>query len=60
MVNWYGLGVASFICVVLPIWMIGWTIIPFNQKILFTVVALGVCWYAVEKGGFKKGLVMRN
>lgn len=56
MTNWYGLGVASFVCVILPIWIIGMKLIPMKLKLLFSVVGLLVCWWAVENGGMKRGI----
>lgn len=52
----YGLIVASFITIFIPIWIIGWKFIPLKLKIIFTIVGFIICWYSVEFGGTKRGI----
>lgn len=59
MVNWYGLLIASFVTLIIPIWIIGWNLIPMRLKFIFSLVGVVVVWYTVEYGGIRRGLLTK-
>lgn len=57
--NWLSFGIAFFIVVIVPVWIIRLTDISFILRIIFTVVGGIVCFWAVNKGGAKRGFFTR-
>lgn len=57
--NIIGLTIAFGVCIILPVWIIGFSIIPTKLKFLFTVFGGAAVFYFVEYGGIKRGVFTR-
>ncbi len=55
--NLFGFIIASILLVLLPVWIFNIGGIPILYKIVFTIGGVGMCWYATEHGGAKKGFI---
>ena len=58
--KWFGFILAFVLVVIVPVWIIKFGSTSTFQRFLFTIVGGIACYFAVEKGGWKKGLIVRK
>lgn len=58
--NWWGFGVSFILLAIIPVWIIRLFEMGFFIKLGLTIVLGVIIFFAVQRGGFRRGLVFKK